>query len=553
MTYPSDMKHKRSSFASRPGEPDALRSPGNGRILGRIMRALIMGLLAFSVACGARRPTSPTVAATPMSTIALPPAEPSPTISITLAPTQELPSDESGEQSKAMLPNSASDVDMFPDATRYDIKANVTFDAEQSSARIQGQARIRFTNPLPWALDDLILMLWPNDEQYRSTMTAGPALIDGVEETAAVELDGVALRFTLSKPLDPGSTVDVSIPFEVIASGPIGGSDPKRFGITNGMFAAPTFYPLVPALIDREWSLQAAPPGGDTTNSDIAFYHVELTFPSKYVLAASGRTIAQTDNGDGTTTDTIVTGPMRDFAFALGPFVIDSRDFEDIQVNAWVLPDHTSDLPRVLDLATDQMRVMSQDVGPYPYTELDVVDAPGAFGGIEYPGLVFIGTLGTSRLVTPVVHEVAHQWFYGLIGNDQLEEPWLDEAAATYAELLYYEGTGDTTSVAGMLSQLRSRVRSSPDPGAPIGQPVGEYSSTDEYFTIVYLKGALFFDALRNQIGDSAFFDFLHVYYSSHLYGFVTSDDFEAAAETACGCQLEQLFEDWVFNPGVVP
>jgi hypothetical protein len=498
-------------------------------------------------------PLAATPAPIPAGTIALPTAEPTPTIAVTIAPTQELPADESGEQAEAMRGDYASDVDLFPDATRYNIKASVTFNAEEGRAQIQGQARIRFTNPLPWALDELVLMLWPNDEQYRSTMIAGPALISGKVYSPKVEMDGVALHYALAEPLEPGSKLDVSIPFQVDATGPIGGSDPKRFGITDGMFAAPTFYPLVPQLIDQEWPSEPAPPGGDTTNSPIAFYHVELTVPSEYTLVASGRTISEEANEDGTVTQTIATGPMRDFAFALGPFVTDSRTFNDTQVNAWLLPDHKGELGRVLDLATDQMRVMTDDVGPYPYTELDVVDAPGAFGGIEYPGLVFIGTIGTPRLVSPVVHEVAHQWFYGLIGNDQLDQPWLDEAAATYAEALYYEGTGATATATGMLSELRSRVRSSPDPTAPIGLPVSEYSSTDEYSAIVYLKGALFFEALRNQIGDEAFFRFLHDYYSTYRYGFVTTMDFENAAETACSCQLRQLFDDWVNERGQVP
>jgi hypothetical protein len=521
----------------------------------RAMRLLVLGGVALSAACGPRAagPSASAVAPTPMSTIALPPVEPTPTVPVTIPPTLELPPDESIGQSHAMRAENVSDVDQFPSATRYDIKARVTFNPEEARARIEGQARIRFTNPLPWALDDLYLMLWPNDEQYRSEMKAGPALIDGEAMTPQVELDGVALHYTLARPLDPGSGVDVSIPFQVDATGPIGGSDPKRFGITDGMFAAPTFYPLVPKMIDNEWHIEAAPPGGDTTNSDIAFYHVELTVPSGYSLAASGTMISQTDNGDGTTTVTVATGPMRDFAFALGPFVTDSRAFQDVTVRVWALPEHKSDLSNVLDLAVGQMQVMSNDVGPYPYNELDVVDAPGAFGGIEYPGLVFIGTFGTQRLVIPVVHEVAHQWFYGLIGNDQVEEPWLDEAAATYAEALYYEGTGATATAAGLLSQLRAQVRSSPDPDAPIGLPVGSYPSPDEYATIVYLKGAIFFEALRSQIGDQAFFQFLHSYYSSFHYGFATSDDFEAAAEASCNCQLNQLFEDWVTTGGETP
>ena len=529
--------------------------PKRRRAMRSTPHALALGLLSFTVACGPLGfgGAPPTIAPVPIGTLGLPTVAPRPTIVVTIPPTQELPQDDSAAQTESMRVDNILDVDLFPAATRYAIQARVTFNTDEGRARIEGQARILFTNPLVRPLNDFVLMLWPNDGQYRSSMNAGAALINGLGQSPEVEMGGVALRYALPEPLAPGAVLDVSIPFEVEATGPIGGADPKRFGITDGMFAAPTFYPLVPRLVDGEWQVEPAPPGGDTTNSDIAFYHVELTVPAEYGLAASGSLISRVDNGDGTATQTMTSGPMRDFAFALGPFVTDERTVEDVTVKAWVLPAHAEDLSRVLDLATEQLRVMSRDVGPYPYSELDVVDAPGAFGGIEYPGLVFIGTIGTPRLLIVVVHEVAHQWFYGLIGNDQLNEPWLDEAAATYATALFFEGTGDNGSATGMLSELRSTVRSSPDPFAPIGLPVGDYPSTDEYSTIVYLKGALFFEALRNEIGDDAFFTFLHNYFSSNRYGFVTESNFQAAAEMACGCRLNQLFEDWVTEGGEVP
>jgi len=531
--------------------PDA---PGVGT--GRLKaRALMLGILVLTMACGPSGLGGPQATGVPptVGPIALPTAKPRPTIVVTVPATQELPQEDLAGQAEAMVMENVGDIDQFPGATRYAIKASVTFNADEGRARIEGQARILFTNPLDRPLDDLVLMLWPNDAQYRSSMQANAALIDGIGLSPQVELDGIALRYLLPESLAPGETLDASLPFEVEATGPIGGSDPKRFGITDGMLAAPTFYPLVPRLVDGEWQVEAAPPGGDTTNSDVAFYHVELTVPVEYGLATSGVSLGNVDNGDGTTTVTLTSGPLRDFAFALGPFVTETRSVEDVAIKAWVLPQHAGELSRVLDLASDQLRVMTEDVGPYPYTELDLVDAPGAFGGIEYPGLVFIGTIGTPRIVSPIVHEVAHQWFYGLIGNDQLNEPWLDEAAATYAETLFYEGTGSPGSATGMLSELRSRVRSSANPERPIGLPVADYPSTDEYATIVYSKGALFFEALRNQIGDEAFFNFLRSYYTSYRYGFVTTADFQVAAESACGCRLVQFFEDWVTDGGDVP
>jgi aminopeptidase N len=347
--------------------------------------------------------------------------------------------------------------------------------------------------------------------------------------------------------------LDISLPFEIEAGGPIGGFDPKRFGITEDVLAAPTFYPLVPLRVDGAWQVETAPPGGDTTNSDTAYYQVDLTVPQELALAASGVAVGSTVNGDGTVTTRYLTGPMRDFAFALGPFQSSEAIVDGVLVRAWALPEHSQDADEMLDAATTQLGILNDLVGPYPYVELDVVDVPGAFGGIEYPGIVFIGTLGTTWLVEPTVHEVAHQWFYGLIGDDQLHEPWLDEALATYAEVLYYEKTGRPGAATGLLSDLRSWVRSSSDPTLPIGWGVGEYPDPDAYALFVYGKGALFLDALRGEIGDEAFTKFLRSYFDQERYAFATGEAFQQAAEAACSCDLDEIFDLWVWEGGEIP
>jgi aminopeptidase N len=317
---------------------------------------------------------------------------------------------------------------------------------------------------------------------------------------------------------------------------------------------APTFYPIVPRLVDGEWQVMAAPPGGDTTNSDVGLYEVHLTAPSEFALAASGAEVDRVENDDGTFTAVYATGPVRDFAFALGPLVLTEREVDGIRLRAWVLPQHSDDTRLILDAAAAQVRALTQAVGPYPYTELDVVDAPNAYGGIEYPGLVFIGTFGTFALIEPVVHEVGHQWFYGLIGNDQLIDPWLDEAAATFTEILYYEAVfgvqRGTTALEDLRQSLRYQVE---DPDLPVGLPVGEYDSVSEYAVIVYQKGALFFETLRRELGTDGFRDFLHAYFEAYRYGFATPEDFQAVAEATCGCDLDSLFNLWVYQGGPIP
>ncbi len=375
--------------------------------------------------------------------------------------------------------------------------------------------RIRYTNPLDRPLKDLSLMLWPNDEQYAAEMQAGPAVVDGRVVVPEPEKEGVGLRVPLRPPLAPGEVVDLTVSFRVVTTDPITLASPKRFGISEGMLLAPTFYPLVPRLTpDGEWQVMPAPPGGDTTNSDVAFYDVHLTVPEELTLVATGIELERTPASDGTVVVRYASGPVRDFAFALGPFVPAQAQAGEVVARAWALPEHAAQAESLAETAASALQAFEAWIGPYPYDELDVIDAPGAFGGIEYPGLIFIGVVGDRADDDVVIHEVAHQWFYALIGNDQLLEPWLDEGAASYLETLYYEAVGDVRTATRLLDENRRILRAVGRTETPIGLGVGEYPSERDYAVFVYLKGALFFDALRGQLGEPGFRTFLQTYFT---------------------------------------
>ncbi|HMK09641.1 MAG TPA: M1 family metallopeptidase, partial [Anaerolineales bacterium] len=498
---------------------------------------------------------SPAPAASPTAplppTIALPtrPAEPAgPTLSPTIAVSDETDAD----AARALLPAFAADASLSPDLTRYWIETAVDFDPANLYATLRGQERVRYVVPPGEPIDKIPLMLSPNDYQYDGDITVGRALVNGVPTTGDLDRGGVVLWLPLDQPAAPGAVVDLSLPFEIRAGGPIGEAEDKRFGITQGVLAAPTFYPLVPRRTDNAWQVETSR-GGDPTNSDTAYYQVDLTVPQDLGLAASGVAVGTRDNADGTVTTRFVSGPMRDFAFTLGPLQSTETTVGGVTVRAWALAEHRQDAGQMLESAARQLATLDGLVGPYPYPELDVVDVPGAFGGIEYPGIVFIGTLGTPWIDEPTVHEVAHQWFYALIGDDQLHEPWLDEAMASYAEVLYFERNGEPARARDLLSTFRGEVLSLPDTTLPIGQGFDDYGDWGVYGGIVYAKGALFLDTLRHQIGDEAFFAFLSDFFQQERYGVATGKEFQQAAEKACSCDLESLFDLWVWQGGQVP
>jgi aminopeptidase N len=302
--------------------------------------------------------------------------------------------------------------------------------------------------------------------------------------------------------------------------------------------------------VDGEWQVEPPPAGGDTTNSDSAFYAWRVTAPAGLTIAASGTVVEATTTGSAQT-QVMLTGPMRDLALVVGALETEERTVGGVLLRAHLLPRHAALADEVLDQAGAQVETLQTLVGDYPFAELDIVDAPGAFGGIEYPGLILIGIISPDRYFERAnVHEVGHQWFYSLIGDDQLLQPWLDEAAASYTEVLYAEHVISAQAAQDALAGFWGYLAAADDPDKPIGLPVEAYD--DDYGLIVYGKGALFFEALRREMGDRSFFDFLRAYYERYRYRFATSEGFHETAEATCACELDALFDLWVYEGGPV-
>jgi len=469
-----------------------------------------------------------------------------PTLSASLIP--------AAEASWDLRPEFAEDAALFPNATRYTIDVTVKF--SDDTATLTGREHILFTNTQAVTLDHTYLMLWPNDDlQYFSDFELSNVTVNGIPTEFTLEHDGLAARIELEDTLETGQSVEVSAEFFIEAFPGIETQGPARFGLTRGILLAPTFYPLIPRIINGEWQTQPAPSGGDTTNSDTALYAWRVTAPVELAIVGTGRIVETTTSGD-THTQTLFTGPVRDLALVVGPLQLTQREVDGITLNAYILPEHADYADELLDFVEAQMTTLQDRIGPYPYTELDIVDAPGAFGGIEYPGHIFIGVVDKPARLdffeTATVHEVGHQWFYGLLGDDQLLQPWLDEAAATYTEVLYAENVYGSEAAQTLLDEFRLYLQfGGADTELPIGLGVADYVDTD-YGLIVYIKGALFFDALRSELGDDTFFAFLQAYYDAYRYGFTTTADFQRVAEETCACELDELFNLWVYEGGPI-
>ena len=178
---------------------------------------------------------------------------------------------------------------------------------------------------------------------------------------------------------------------------------------------------------------------------------------------------------------------------------------------------------------------------------------------MEYPGVIAVsdnlydpdGTLygapASVILESTIAHEVAHQWFYNTVANDQIDEPWMDEAIVQYATGLYYQDQYGDQGMQGYRQSWIDRWDRVEKADIPIGLPSEDYDGT-AYGAIIYGRGPLFLDALAELMGEEVFNNFLRDYYTQNKWGIGTSDSFRYLAEGHCRCDLQAIFEEWVYE-----
>jgi len=458
-----------------------------------------------------------------------------------------------------MVPAARGDLAGLSALPRYDIQVTINLD----ELTYVGQERLRYTNNEDVALGEIYLRLFPNAKQIYGggTLKATRVTVAGGQVEPRVEREGTALKVPLPQLLPPGAQIELAIDFEGVVPRDFGvGTEKLSYGIfnyTDGILALADWYPILAVYDDEGWNVDPVYGEGDAVYSDAAFYNVAITAPWDAVVVATGSRVGRKAGDDGLITHLYRSGPVREFFVAL------SRDFHvareqvgEAVVNSYYLPDHERAGRRALHFAADALEVYNEKFGLYPYVELDVVEVPlHRAAGVEYPGLVLIAR---SFYLQPeedrffeltVVHEVAHQWWYNVVGNDVIDEPWLDEALVQYSTLLYYEEVHGRARYDQVLRTWQQMVDQAVEEGRDdvVGRPMSHWAGRgDAYGLIVYIKGPLFFHALREEMGDEAFFEALRRYYQTYKYGIAEPEGLLSIAEEVSGQELDELYRHWI-------
>jgi hypothetical protein len=491
---------------------------------------------------------------------------------------------------------------------------------DDAAHMLHGQESFVYTNNSPTALDTLWIHLWPNAYRDRGSALSKQLARDGNldlhfatdEERGYIDsLDfrSEAIKLTwgyhpkhadigwiaLPKALTLGESITISTPFRV----KIPDSKFSRLGHTGQAYHITQWYPK-PAVFDAQgWHAMPYLTQGEFY-SEFGSFDVRITLPANYVVGATG--ILQDNPEEEAWMDKLASGagvaarqgdvndfPPSDARVKTLRFVQDQiHDFAWFADKRFIVRSGRVTLPRsgrsvttwalftpknaglweevAITSLNESVRLYSKWVGEYPYDACTAIDGTiSAGGGMEYPMITIIGNMGSVESLDNVIaHEVGHNWFYGILGSNERDHPWMDEGMNSAVELRYMRerypnakpGFGlpgekklfaHVTDAHRFQSEAIYRLNARRNLDQPI-ELGSEFYTQINYGGIVYSKTALVFDHLLAYLGEEVFDRCMHAYFEEWKFKHPAPEDVRDVFERESGKDLSWLFAEMPYS-----
>lgn len=314
------------------------------------------------------------------------------------------------------------------------------------------------------------------------------------------------------------------------------------------------FFPIA-CVYENEFVENDFTCNGDPFYSEVSDFEVKITYPNDFVLASTG---VQTKCEDYTLCKA---ENVRDFCFVLSKnFDVLSKEIDGVKVKYFYYDDKNAE--KHLETSVKALSVFSEMFGEYPYKQLSVVKTGFCFGGMEYPNLVMISDeVDDDFYDYVIVHEIAHQWWYGMVGNNEFSESFLDESLTEYSTLLFFEKEKDYgleydilvnnaietyKNFVKIYSKIQGKVDESMD------RNLSQFATEPEYVNCVYTKGVIMYDSLRQTLGDKTFFKCLRNYFEEYKFDVSSKADFIASFSKSSRRKLNKFFDSWLDGKVVI-
>ncbi len=366
----------------------------------------------------------------------------------------------------------------------------------------------------------------------------------------------------LPEPLLPGHTLNLYVQFVTHLPFIV-----ERMGWVENFYAVAQWFPKLARLeTDGSWRHFSYEPLSEFY-ADFGNYDLIIDTPEDFTVAAPGDCTVLKQH-DGRATRRFQLSNAHDFAFfAWNRFVISERDSDGIQILLYTPPGHSQNAVEELNIISFGLMHYQKLFGPYPYRQLIAVHPPDVAapaGGMEYPGLIVTGGpwylpwSGFRSLAAVTLHELAHQWFYGLIANDESRFPVLDEGLASWAELdglasMFHQGSAFSgLGVTVSATAIADAIATSRNEAGALARPASDFSTFSSMAATVYARTAVLLNTLANVYGQAELRRALFRYAMSERYSHPTPESLINAIQTEMGSSAAQNLRTALFSSGWV-
>ena len=334
---------------------------------------------------------------------------------------------------------------------------------------------------------------------------------------------------------------------------------PMRYGYGENTYNFGNWYPVLCPFENGQPVKSTYIANGDPFYSECADYDVTLNIDPEFRVASSGIILSKNTQNPTLTKWYINGNNLRDFAFCISKdFNLKSGKVGNTIVYSYYLNNDEMGLI-ALEYAKNALSCFNKLFGEYPYETLSVVASDFYIGGMEYPNMVLIDKylyqpVTKEALEEVVVHEVAHQWWYGVVGNNEKTEAWLDEGLTQYSVALYIEDTYGSERYLSYLNEneIYSKIvfdivkETNGIVNMKIDRPSESFEHWLLYDALTYDVAALMFDNLRNNVGNKCFFDGIRHYYSNNKFNVSNINVFIYDMAKGTGKNINAYIEPWL-------
>jgi hypothetical protein len=383
--------------------------------------------------------------------------------------------------------------------------------------------------------------------------------------------DRTVFLVKLRNPVDPGQTIELDIRFFSQIPRPI-----SRTGVYRDNYFIAQWFPKIGVFQNGNWNCHQFHPSSEYF-ADYGTYDVRITLPSSYVIGATGEHREINNNKDGTTTHRFVQHSVHDFAWTASPHLIEIKEMYEFvpgkktEITLLLQPYHKNLENRYMNAVKNAIKYSSLWYGDYPYTTSTCVDPAynSRSGGMEYPtfftgGAYFITRKGIPRPEGVTIHEFGHGYFYGLVGSNEFENPWMDEGFTSFLDTeVYYAAYGEpyyNKSYFGIpvtFKDIRIPIESDGISSHRLTSNMDEmqrfsweFMEGGSYGANSYSKGELMLRTLKRFLGKDVFGEMIKAYSTRFWFKHPRPEDFYEVVSEFAGRDMSWFLDQFVYGSG---